>query len=675
MEKSTYSNILEIGYKLGSYEIIDKLGEGGFGITYKAKHVHLETIVVIKEYMPASMAVRDRDSISITVTTQDNVEGYKFGLEKFLSEAKILASFKHPNIVGINDFFEANNTAYFVMPFVEGITLGDHVDKMSSALKEEEVLKLLLPILEGLKESHSKEVLHRDIKPDNIFLTEDGTPILIDFGAARIDFAQKSESINAVLTPPYAPPEQYGSSTTQGPWTDIYALGMVLYKLVTNFKSSDIPSSIDRATAIYSGDEDPLAAMENPNFSASFKELILKALNIKAKERFATAAEMIEACHALNSQNISQATDVTDKTMMYQKPIESTDKVENTLQADNTVQVKKPSPEATQFYQKEKEITIIREEAIEEPMSLLSEKKSNKTVIGAGIFGLLVVAAGAFCFLSDACQKDDSNTKTEEKSEKSSSSKSSDTETDDIETDDTKTDDEDDTEENDVKADTEMSADKAFKKAKKLLDNDVVTEAEEYFKIASNQGHIKSKVYLGQIAESRKNFKDAKKYYYEASKKDDLEGEFFYAEMMKVDNNLAKAEYWYKKSAKQGHLKAKFMLGEIAFVADQYGDAQKYYEEILDSKELEIDDSIQTPKTITKKNDNAIKLNLTYIYFKIDKDNKKAKKIVPRDIPMGQAYLGQILLNEGKRKEAKKWMKKSAKNGYAPAKAFLKDNF
>lgn len=647
MENCTYSNILEIGYKLGSYEILAKLGEGGFGITYKAQHIHLETIVVIKEYMPTSMAIRDRDSISITVTTQDNVESYNFGLERFLSEAKILASFKHPNIVGINDFFQANNTAYFVMPFVEGITLGEYVENMPTALKQEEVLNLLIPILEGLKESHSKEILHRDIKPDNIFLTEDGRPILIDFGAARIDFAKKSESINAVLTPPYAPPEQYGSSATQGPWTDIYALGMVLYKLVTNFKSADIPASIDRATSIYSGDEDPLAPIENPNFSPEFKQLILKALNIKAKERFSSANEMIEAFVEVAKQDNTRKEDtLADKTLMYQKPTEC------------TLQVEKSNEKQTQYFPKAKEHTLVREESINEPISLISKKKSKKGLIGAGLFALLLAGAGAFCFVSGECQKEESTSSSKEKSEKNSSIESK--------------------EKNGTKisnSSTKMSAKKAFKKAKNLLENDAITEAEEYFKIAANQGHTKSKVYLGQIAESSKNFKDAKKYYYEASKEEDLEGQFFYAEMLKLDSNLAKAEYWYKKSSEQGHLKAKFMLGEIAFVADQYGDAQQYYEEVINSKELKIDESIQTAKTITKKNKDAIKLNLTYIYFKIDKDNEKAKKTVPRDTPMGQAYLGQILLNEGKRTEAKKWMQKSANNGYAPAKAFLKDNF
>jgi len=641
MGKSTYNNILKIGYRLGNYEIIAKLGEGGFGITYKAKHIHLESIVVIKEYMPASMAVRDRDSISITVTTQENVEGYKFGLERFLSEAKILASFKHPNIVGINDFFEANNTAYFVMPFVEGITLGDYVANMSTAITEQDILDVLIPLLEGLKESHDKGILHRDIKPDNIFLTENRTPILIDFGAARIDFAKKSESINAVLTPPYAPPEQYGSSTRQGPWTDIYALGMVLYKLITNFKSTNIPASIDRATAIYSGEEDPLLFMENPNFSNGLKKIILKALKINAKERFSSASEMIEACYTLKRQNLSKKPHSTDKTVMYKKPIE------------NTMQVDKNSNAQTQYYSKEKETTLRREELIDESMSLFSKNKSNKTLFAiGGLFVLVLVGTSILCFISDVCQKEKNSIKVEETIEQNS-----------IRT---------------YKNETinrNISAEKAFEKAKKLLDNDAINEAQEYFKIASNQGHVKSKVYLGQIAESNKNFKDAKKYYYEASKKEDLEGEFFYAEMMKIDNKLAKAEYWYKKAAEQGHLKAKFMLGEIAFVADQYGDAQHYYEELLNSKELEIDNTIQTAKTITKKDDNAIKLNLTYIYFKIDKNNKKAKKVVPRDIPMGQAYLGQILLSEGKRKEAKRWMRKSAENGYAPAKAFLKENF
>jgi serine/threonine protein kinase len=617
MQNGEYKNILDIGYKLGSYEILDKLGEGGFGITYKARHIHLETIVVIKEYMPVSIAVRDRDSISITVTNQGNIEDYQFGLERFLSEAKILASFKHPNIVGINDFFEANNTAYFVMPFVDGITLGDFVEEMVEEVTQEQLLNLMVPILEGLRETHSQGILHRDIKPDNIFLTKNGTPILIDFGAARIDFARKSESINAVLTPPYAPSEQYGSSAMQGPWTDIYALGMVLYKLITNLDSADIPPSIDRVTTVYSGSVDPLAPMDSPNYSDEFKKLILKALAINPKDRFQSAVEMIEAFIELDKNSSSIKEDIP-------KLIEN--------------KIKEPQNEQT----------IVRNEPIEE-LNIPIEKKKRKGIIAIGVFTLLFASAGAFCMLSGSCSKEKKNSTIAKKSEEHNITE--------------------------VSKAVQIPADKAFEDAKKLLDSGAIDEAKEYFEIASNQGHIKAKVYLGQIAEAKKNFKDAKKYYYESAKADDVEGQFFYAEMMKIDNNLPKAKYWYTKSALQGHLKAKFMLGEIAFVNDEYGDAQKYYEEVLNDRDLLINNSIQTTKTITKKNQNTIKLNLTYIYFKIDKNNTKAKNMVPKDISMGQAYFAQILLDEGDRKEAKRWMKKSADNGYQPAKDFLKDNF
>ncbi len=306
MQNNTYQNILTKGYILNNYEILFKLGEGGFGITYKARHIHLETIVVIKEYMPTSMAIRDRDNVSITVISQENQDEYKFGLKKFLKEAKVLASFKHSNIVGINDFFETNNTAYFVMPFVDGLILGEYVLEFKDNFKtEDQLLNLIVPILEGLREAHSKKILHRDIKLDNIFISENGTPILIDFGTARIDFTGKSKSINVILTPPYAPPEQYGNGK-QGPWTDIYALGMVLYKLVTELPATDIPPSIDRVNNIYSGDNDPLIPINNINISGDFNKLILKALSINAKDRFQSAVEMIEAFMNLleNNKNI-----------------------------------------------------------------------------------------------------------------------------------------------------------------------------------------------------------------------------------------------------------------------------------------------------------------------------------------------------------------------------------
>jgi len=602
-----YKNFLEEGYILGNYEIISLLGVGGFGITYKAKHKELGTLVAIKEYMPSTIAVRDRDDINITVTNIINADDYKFGLDKFLDEAKVLASFKHPNIVGINDFFRENGTAYFVMPFVEGETLGNFASNINYNFDENKMISLIVPILEGLRETHSKSILHRDIKLDNIFLSQKGMPILIDFGAARIDFAQKSLSINAILTPPYAPPEQYGSQR-QGAWTDIYALGMVMYKLITKIPSKDIPSSIDRANAIYQNEEDPLLPMSNNTLSNNLQQVIMKALSIKVSDRFQSAEEMIDAI--MENQSLSD------------------------------------SPATIQIEQREPMTEKITLNSTSVALDTPSNSKNKKIILGF-LLALLLLTASAFCILSDNSPCKTTNEETTEESESIQKTIST--------------------------TSSSIGKKKAFTEALELLKNNDQEEAKEYFLIAANQGHIKAKVYLGEIYHKNKDYKKAKIYYYEAAKAGDIDGQFWFSEMTRFDGNEAKSKVWYRKAAKQGHVKAKFILAEIHYMHDEYGDAQKLYEEVV-NKHV-INNNVIKHNTLTKEEVDTAKLNLTYIYFAIDKNSKKAKKIVPRDVPQGEFYLSQILYSEGNLKASKKWAKKAARNGNVDAKNFLKKNF
>ena len=220
------------GTRVQDFEFHRVLGHGGFGITYLSWNMALDIPVAIKEYLPADLAMREQDMSVLPKSSGDEAD-FQWGLDRFLDEARVMARFKHPNIVQVQHFFQAHGTAYIVMEYVEGETLSDFL-KRRGTLTESELKNILLPLLAGLIEVHEAGILHRDIKPGNILLrAADGSPVLVDFGAARQAVGTRSRSVTAVLTPGYAPIEQYSSRGHQGPWTDIYALGGVCYQALT----------------------------------------------------------------------------------------------------------------------------------------------------------------------------------------------------------------------------------------------------------------------------------------------------------------------------------------------------------------------------------------------------------------------------------------------------------
>ena len=220
------------GTRVQDFEFHRVLGHGGFGITYLGWNVALDIAVAIKEYLPADLAMREQDMSVLPKSSGDEAD-FQWGLDRFLDEARVMARFKHPNIVQVQHFFQAHGTAYIVMEYVEGETLSDLL-KRRGTLTETELKHILLPLLAGLIDVHEAGILHRDIKPGNILLrAADGSPVLVDFGAARQAVGARSRSVTAVLTPGYAPIEQYSSRGHQGPWTDIYALGGVCYQALT----------------------------------------------------------------------------------------------------------------------------------------------------------------------------------------------------------------------------------------------------------------------------------------------------------------------------------------------------------------------------------------------------------------------------------------------------------
>jgi len=230
---------LQVGYELHWYRVEGVLGQGAFGITYLAHDINLDRQVAIKEYLPAQFAVRNNDR-SVGPTTDQHIEDFEWGLKRFIREAKILTKFEHPNLVRVFNVFEMNNTAYMVMNYEVGKSL-QQILKSRKTLNETELMKMIIPLLSGLETMHVKGFVHRDIKPGNIFIRRDGSPVLLDFGSARQTRAERGnemsseqETVTTLVSPGYAPIEQYSSnSIRQGPWTDIYGLGATIYKAAT----------------------------------------------------------------------------------------------------------------------------------------------------------------------------------------------------------------------------------------------------------------------------------------------------------------------------------------------------------------------------------------------------------------------------------------------------------
>lgn len=224
---------LPAGYRLHEYVISKVIGSGGFGVTYFGRDTNLDKAVAIKEYFPFSLASRYDDQwVAPNTTVQDDQSEYDWGLSRFIDEARTLAKFEHPNLIRVVRYIEENGTAYIVMDFAEGRPLSQVVNE-DGLLSEDQLKPKLLPLLDGLSLVHAADMLHRDVKPENIIIRSDGTPVLIDFGAARQAIGSRSRPISTILTPGYAPYEQYFSSGNQGPWTDIYAMGAVTYACLT----------------------------------------------------------------------------------------------------------------------------------------------------------------------------------------------------------------------------------------------------------------------------------------------------------------------------------------------------------------------------------------------------------------------------------------------------------
>jgi serine/threonine protein kinase len=256
------------------------LGQGGFGITYLAWDLNLNLKLAIKEYFPQELASRAAGYNKVSAYAGSMGSQYEYGLDKFLQEARTLAQFEgHPNIVSVRDFFRANDTAYFVMSYVEGITLQQYMAEKGGRLPVDQAFGIIMPVLDALQVVHAAEVLHRDISPDNIYINQRGQVILIDFGAARQAIGEKGRSLSIILKPGYAPEEQYRSKGVQGPWTDIYAVAATTYHLLTGQQP---PEALERLS------EDGLIPPSELNVDLGEREekALLKALAVRGPDRY-----------------------------------------------------------------------------------------------------------------------------------------------------------------------------------------------------------------------------------------------------------------------------------------------------------------------------------------------------------------------------------------------------
>jgi serine/threonine protein kinase len=289
----TESNIhaLPIGHTFDGYRILRLLGAGGFGITYLAEETAIGRKVAIKEYLPQGFAARAADSFTVRAVSAGSQGQFAWGLDRFRKEASTLVAFEHPNIVSVYRYFEGNGTAYLVMQYVEGKAL-DALIAGAKTLAESEIEEVIFPILDGLEQVHAAHFLHRDIKPANIYIRKDGRPVLLDFGAARQAFGSETKSITAIVSEGYAPFEQYEAKGDQGPWTDVYAIGAVLYRCITGDRP---PAAPERVSARLRGTADPMVAAREAGkgrYSRYLLEATDRALSTMQADRPRSIAEL-----------------------------------------------------------------------------------------------------------------------------------------------------------------------------------------------------------------------------------------------------------------------------------------------------------------------------------------------------------------------------------------------
>lgn len=361
------------------YNIGMVLGKGGFGVTYMAYDNMEKCLVAVKEYYPNGMVHRNTGDKGVTLSNTTMSDDFKTGAEKFFDEAKTVSRFNgNPNIVGVKDFFYDNGTVYYAMEYLEGMDLKHYIKKSGGKLPQENVLMIANTITDALLITHSMNVIHRDISPDNIYVKKNGEVKLIDFGAARQVMSSQSHSLSVILKQGFAPIEQYQRKGKQGPWTDIYALGATMYYALTGKIPEDATERLD---------EPELGSCEEYGIDSGLWKIVEKAMEVKKEGRYQSIIEMKADLNALSMGAKSLA------------PIE--EKIENPLfgaskEADKDATVAMYAGHSQKGYAMAGE-TVMFDQPIpakggkEKPSFGTFLKKHMKAVIAAAAFLLVLV--------------------------------------------------------------------------------------------------------------------------------------------------------------------------------------------------------------------------------------------------------------------------------------------
>ena len=293
-----YPIALPVGTVLNGRYIVGRvLGQGGFGITYLALDTQLNARVAVKEFLPSEIASRIQET-TVSVVSGDKADEFAYGAERFQEEARTLAKFiGHPNIAGVSSYFDENGTSYFVMDYIEGVSFKSYIANQGGRVSVQETLDVMIPVLRALTAVHQEGFIHRDVTPDNIYISKDGNVKLLDFGSARYSIGDKSKSLDVILKVGYAPKEQYIRRGRQGPYTDVYSCAACMYAAITGYLP---PESLERL------DKDDIVSITDSGIEipAWLDYAIMKGLAVQPEDRFQSAEEFLRA---IEEQSMTEA--------------------------------------------------------------------------------------------------------------------------------------------------------------------------------------------------------------------------------------------------------------------------------------------------------------------------------------------------------------------------------
>ncbi len=289
-DRHKYPNALPHGSILAGRYILGRvLGQGGFGVTYVALDKPAGQKIAIKEYLPTTLAHRMPGTALVSANGEEKGESFRYGLDRFLEEARVLAKFNgSANITAVRSFFQENGTAYFVMDYVEGISFKAYLRSHSGQVSWQEAVNILRPVMMALAAVHRAGIVHRDVAPDNIYIAGDGIVKLLDFGSARYSLGDHSRSLDVILRPGYAPKEQYLSRSRQGPFTDVYSLAACFYAAVTGYLPQE---SLERDQK----DELVPISRYGARIPSGLESVIYKGLAVRAEDRFQSMEDFLAA--------------------------------------------------------------------------------------------------------------------------------------------------------------------------------------------------------------------------------------------------------------------------------------------------------------------------------------------------------------------------------------------